>query len=248
MKCVCTLLFGILISFCDQSLSQAFAPPAQPQKGFLIDSNPQGATVYIESEVIGKTPCQLGFDLSGEYRMWAFKKGYQNWTYTIDFNEKSIKSIYFYLAPKTRSKAFWRSFIVPGWGQHYSDRFMQSKLILVLQLCSLATLGFAEKYYRDQSHAFDSRKAEYELAQKSVVLEPKAWQSLSSAHQSVKDAEQVRLICVGAAVGIYLFNLFDAAAHFPKNFRQIEFMPAVTSAAKVTDMGVRINVNMPLAK
>jgi hypothetical protein len=220
-------------------------PVTNRSKGFFIDSSPQGATVYIENDVIGKTPCRFSFELSGQYKLWANKKGYENWSYYVNFNEKSIKSIFFYLVPKTVNSALLRSVMLPGWGQYYSDRKMHSRLMIALQLSSLASLAFAEQYYRNRRSAYNSHLVSYQFAGKSIMQESSAWQQLQRSHDDFTGAHRMRIICAAATFSVYLYNLLDAVVHFPHNFRQIEFMPS-TPSANISGFGGRVNVSLSL--
>jgi len=245
MSRIYLLLLGMIGTFASGLSGQAIVG-ADPAKGFVIDSNPKGATVYIENEVIGKTPCPFSFAISGRYRLWAYKKGYENWSQNFTFNEKSIQSIFFKLTPKTRSRALLRSLVLPGWGQGYSDRKMGGRLLLGLQLGSLASLAVADKQYRKHRDDYKSQYATYEGLSKSISQEPKAWQQLQHAYDQADDAHRMRNLVAGAALAVYLINLVDVLANFPRNFRQIEFIPTLSPGSSPSGPAGKISVNFSL--
>lgn len=214
-----------------------------PNKGFLIDSSPQGATVFIENEVIGKTPCRFSFDLSGTYRLWASKKGYESWDYQINFSEKSVRTIFFYLTPKISRYALWRSMLLPGWGQHYSEQKLKSNIIAGLQLASVASLLIAEYNYQDRSDRYSSELKSYQLTSRNFATEPQAWQKLQTSHDDVAGARRTRNICAGATAAIYVINVLDSYFKFPRNLRQIEIVPLPGSGTDISAKGSGIQLS-----
>jgi hypothetical protein len=227
------IMLLIMAGLCSIAVSQTSTSPVVT-KGFTIDSSPQGATVYIENEVIGKTPCRFSFDLSGTYKLWASKKGYENWNYQINFSEKSVRTIFFYLTPKISRYALWRSMVLPGWGQHYSDQKIKSNLIIGLQLTSLASVALSQYVYGNRHDDYKTDLSNYQLASHNFATETQAWQKLQKSHDDLSSARQTRNVCVAACAAIYLYNVLDSYLNFPRNLRQIEIVPMSGSGTDVS--------------
>jgi hypothetical protein len=230
---IAATLLLIVVGFYSLAIGQASTSPVV-SKGFLIDSNPQGATVFIENEVIGKTPCRFSFDLSGTYRLWANKKGYENWNYQINFSEKSVRTIFFYLTPKISRYALWRSMVLPGWGQQYSERKIKSNVIIGVQLASLASLVVSEYVYRNRYDEYKSELNNYQITSRNFATEAQAWQKLQKSHDDLHNARQTRYVCAAATAAIYLYNVLDSYVNFPRNLRQIEIAPLSGSGTDVS--------------
>ena len=219
----------------------------QENKGFLIQSQPGGATVLIEDEIIGKTPCTFPYQLAGKYRLFAEKRGYESVSREIDFSTRKIETITFMLSPKTRGKAVLRSFFVTGWGQNYSEQPLKGRILMGLQAACLLSLGYThqrclhfEDVYRVQLDSCRISSLKYDR-------EAAAWQRLHSAHQDWKQADQWRQAMLYTAIGLHALNFLDALFIFPKNLRQIEFLAAPgVSQPLPAGSGFTISYTVPL--
>jgi len=193
-------------------------------KGFLIDSQPQGATVFIENEVIGKTPCWFPYELSGRYKIWAEKRGYENWSRTLDFGNRPLSSLRFSLGAKNRKKAAWRSTLIPGWGQIYSEQKTKGKAFLTLQMAALVTLGFAQSGYSGRLDDYNQSLETYRRLGGSPTTQSEAWSDLKDAKKELDSSQRVRNVLLYSAAAIYAVNLLDAFFLFPRDLRQIEIL------------------------
>lgn len=213
--------------------------------GFFINSQPEGATIHIEGEVIGKTPCWFPYNITGKYRLKAEKSGYEKWSKIIDFGNEIQDSIALTLAPKKHARAFSRSLLIPGWGQNYSEQKVKSKVFLTLQLTSLLSLGVTHLYYENCIDEYDTQVNEYNLARKSFTLESKAWKDVTSAHSRLENAFKYRKIALYTTIGIYALNVLDALFFFPKNLRGIDIygQPISHSAISIDGYSVVLSYN-----
>jgi hypothetical protein len=204
-------------------------------KGFLIDSQPQGANVHIENEIIGKTPCWFPYELSGRYKIWTEKRGYENQSRTIDFGKRPLTSIGFKLSAKNGFKAALRSMVITGWGQSYSEQNLKGKVFLSLQVATLLSVGYAQYTYNQRFDDYNKGLQRYDLSSKYVSVEQQAWADVTEAHKKLDDAYQLRQTLLYAAAAVYAVNVIDAILFFPKNLRQIEILgfpmskPAISS-------------------
>ncbi len=219
----------------------------QEAKGFLIESQPGGATVSIEGEIIGKTPCSFPYQLAGKYRLFAEKRGYESVSREIDFGARKIETITFMLSPKTQSKAMLRSFFVTGWGQNYSEQPLKGKIFMGLQGACLIGLGVAHVrslHYEDEHRL---RQDAYRVASLQLDQEEAAWQAVQSSFEDWRQADQWRRAMIYAAAGVHLINFLDAILVFPKSLRQIEFLAAPGAGQSVPQgNGFSISYSIPL--
>lgn len=225
---------------------QAQGDPAAT-KGFMIESRPSGATVTIEGEIIGKTPCSFPYQLSGRYRLYAEKRGYETVSRDIDFGARKIETITFMLTPKTRTWAVARSLVFTGWGQDYSEQKLKSRIFMALEGACLVTAGVAHERCLRYEDVYQSRMDTYRIASLSLEQEAAAWQEVRTAYDDWKEMNQWRRTMLYAAAGVHLINFLDAIFIFPKSLRQIEFLAAPGSGqAPAGGNGFTISYTIPL--
>ncbi len=215
-------------------------------RGFLVDSQPQGAIVHIENEVIGTTPCWFPYELAGRYRIWAEKRGYENWSRRLEFGNRPLSSLRFSLTAKNRSRATWRSMLIPGWGQFYSERKTKGKAFLTLQLAALVTLGFAQSTYGSRQDDYDHSLEEYQRLNGSPTSQPYAWRELTHAEKELDSARRVRNVLLYSVAAIYAANVLDAFFLFPHNLRQIEILGRPLQKVEVSFGQNRITLSWTL--
>lgn len=215
------------------------------QKGFMIESQPSGATVTIEGEIIGKTPCTFPYQLSGRYRLYAEKKGYETVSREIDFGARKTETITFILPPKTRGKAVLRSAVMTGWGQSYTEQKIKSRTFLAMQGLSLATAAIMHERCNHYKGVYEDELIAYEKASYILENEPKAWQNLQRAHDRWANTDSWRRSMLYFSAGLHVVNILDALFVFPKNLRQIEILAAPVQAAP-NGSGFTISYSIPL--
>ncbi|HNW60188.1 MAG TPA: PEGA domain-containing protein [bacterium] len=216
-------------------------------KGFLIESRPSGATVTIEGEIIGKTPCTFPYQLSGRYRLFAEKRGFETVSRDIDFGARKIDKITFLLSPKTRKWAAARSLVMTGWGQKYSEQIIKSRVFFALEASSLAALGYAHDRAQHFNTLYTSELDQYARTSTSMEKEAAGWKRLNTAYDDWKKMDRLRRAMIYTAAGVHALNLLDALFVFPKNLRQIEFLAQPgTGSALPESSGFMISYTIPL--
>ena len=114
--------------------------PAQEQAPIntQVVANPAGSIIYLEGEygLAGRTPYTILKNLKGTYRIRAKKWGYETYTGLYEFRPGVSQRISVNLTKKTRSRAAFRSLILPGWGQRYSDQPAKGWIITTWSLTS----------------------------------------------------------------------------------------------------------------
>jgi hypothetical protein len=238
------ILFGIILLI-TSLIGQIHAQPTNiPRMGFYIDSSPQGATVYIEGELVGKTPCWFPHDIAGRYKLVAERSGFENWVGWITFGAARIDSITLKLHPKRLGKAALRSLVLPGWGQRYSERPASGWVFSGLYIASLAGLGFTHYQYEtkldDYNHALDR----YNMESMYFEREAKAWAEVTAAHSDLDDAFNTRRVLLYTVGAIYLVNMLDTVVNFPKTLRHFDFVtPPITNRSSSVAGGIRLSFN-----
>lgn len=236
----------LLILLCSPGSTLRAQGNQDAAKGFMIESRPSGATVTIEGEIIGKTPCSFPYQLSGRYRLYAEKRGYETVSRDIDFGARKIETITFMLTPKTRKMAVARSLVFPGWGQDYTEQKTKSRILQVLEGGAMLSLAYAHNQFTQRQDEYNARVADYRSASRQLALEPEAWLAVRRAHDRYQQAETWRRAALFSLAGLHAFNFLDALFVFPKKLRQIEFLADPGTSGPASDgSGFTISYTLP---
>lgn len=231
-----------LVAFC--LLWQSPAANAQSNGNVVINSSPQGALVTIigEFHLSGVTPVKFDVPLSGKYDIIVTREGYETYKSTSYFSESQNSQLDITLKKKTRTKAFFRSAIIPGWGQRYYGNSKKSTVI------TLGAIGAIAGYLIVKDD-YDTKVDEYNDARRAYT-EATQWDDLVRLEADVRhfqgkanDAEDKVNIMIAAAAGIYVFNLLDTILFFPEHSSYSEYK-AITAAPSLQDdrVGVTFSV------
>ena len=211
-------------------------------KGIIISSVPQGTMVYLkgEFEFYGRTPLVLPYRLYGKYRIKAFKSGYESINTVYDFTGEKGGTFMVKLRPKTRTKAFARSLLFPGWGQYYSNRKTSGTLFLTATMAALFGLAKDQSRYQKALSEYDQALVRFRQENNSYEDQKAAFDDLQNAITRVKNSRNQRNISAGILAGIWLLNALESMLFFPDFSTQIEFFNDF--AAKADIRGVNFGV------
>lgn len=211
----------------------------------LINTDPQGSLVRLTGELTlsGVSPVKFDRSLSGRYQIEVVREGYERYRDAAYFSETQSSQIDIKLIPKTRTKAFLRSLIVPGWGQRYSGNKTKSAAFAVGTFASLAGYLFVKGDYDSKVDDYNARKKAFEDATLWSDL-PQLEAQLIDAQRKANDAEDVVNIVTVVTAGIYAFNLLDSFLFFPEfdKFTEYKAITAVPDIG-IDNVGVRLSVN-----
>jgi hypothetical protein len=190
---------------------------AQNQGNLQITTTPPGALVTLQGDMSlsGITPVAFDRLLAGRYRVEVTRDGFERYRSTEYLSESLATNLNITLTPKTRIKAFFRSLVIPGWGQRYYGNATKSTFLLLGTVTAAAGYVIIKDDYDSKVDDYNARLADRAAATK--------WEDLAGLNREVRDAqkrandaEDNLNIVTGVAVGIYLFNLLDAILLFPE--------------------------------
>jgi len=218
-------------------LFSASSIPAQNFPGVTIKSNPEGALAQLKGEydMSAITPFSLSAGIIGDFKMKVTKPGYETWKGDIDLPTPG-NLFEINLNKRSRAKAGLRSFIIPGWGQLYSERKFNGFSFMILEAAAGASFIIAKT-------RFDNRKTDYDLALDSYhnAQTPEETANLQlildESQNDMDDAESIKNTVLAVGVGIWAYNLIDALMFFPK-YNPV--YPTVTSL----DNGLALKMNI----
>ncbi|PKK84562.1 MAG: hypothetical protein CVT49_03020 [candidate division Zixibacteria bacterium HGW-Zixibacteria-1] len=190
---------------------------AQEASGFSVVTKPTGAEVFIAGDkvVSGVTPVNFQQALEGNYRVSIKKDGYETYKSSLFLQSGIGRSLNITLKPKTRFKAFSRSFFIPGWGQTYADQKFKGGLFFVATAGALASFLIADNEYDDKVGIYDDYFDRYD-AMTSIGDKEQFYPILAEARKDAYDAETIRRVTIGAAIAVWGLNLLDVIFFFPE--------------------------------
>jgi len=191
---------------------------AQPSNGgFTVNSNPTGAEVLLKGDLIisGISPVSFTQGMQGKYKVIVRKYGYETYNSSVYLQSDKATSLNVQLTPKTRFKAVARSFIIPGWGQYYSEQKFKGSCLFVFALGAVAGYFIADADYDDKVNHYENVLSRYHRA---TLYDEKMslYNELSSARKETYDAENMRRITIGATIAVWGLNLLDLFFSFPE--------------------------------
>jgi hypothetical protein len=222
---------------------------AQPEaaKGLDVRSYPQGAQVTLTGEVMvsGITPATFNHTLVGDYKLELRKYGYETYRTHVTLDPAKLTEINVRLSPKTRFKAAARSFIIPGWGQRYTDQKSKGLLFTALAVGSVAAYLIADHDFDDKREVLNDRLRQYDRAYRSGSYDEvvRSYDELDAAQGEAYDAENTRRITIGAVVGVWCLNLVDALFFFPEERTTFSVKGlAVGSSGRPGEVGLSVSM------
>ncbi len=210
--------FGVLcLGMLVWTHTSVLAQEADSGDSFLnIVSNPGGATVQLKGDynLIVTTPASVYQRLNGEYKIGAFRRGYERWSSRVWFRQGNPRQLVIELKPKTRIKAGLRSLLIPGWGQFYCDEKTKSFMMGISTLGAVVAYVFVDNYYSNKYD--DYNRANNELGSARNIEDWKKYRQLLDERQrEAYDAENLRNVTLGIVVGAWAYNILDAVLFFP---------------------------------
>ncbi len=185
--------------------------------GFTVNSNPSGAEVLLKGDLIisGVSPVSFTQGLQGQYRVIVRKYGYETYKSSVYLQPEKQMNLSVQLKPKTRFKALARSFLVPGWGQFYSEQKFKGGCFFALTAGAVAAFFVADADYDDKVLHYENTLSRY---QRATVYDEKRslYQDLSAARKETYDAENIRRIIIGVAIAAWGLNVLDLLFSFPE--------------------------------
>ncbi|GEM_PF-510678 len=198
-----------------------------------INSNPKGVEVVLsgEVEVSAVAPCRIVQNLTGDFKVTAFKPGYEDWKSEFFIPPGGNYSLNIKLSRKTKFKAAFRSILMPGWGQFYSGRKFEGVMLGLASLSSAGATLIINKYYNDKYDEYRSARTDYNCASSADEAEL-LYKVYSDKHRDVYNAETLLRTAAGVTIGLWVYNILDSILFFP-DYRAgtiAGFEPSIQSA------------------
>ena len=171
-----------------------------------------GMRVYYNGEYLGETPLQVEYkQVSAGSHTFEFKRDHceSSGIKRFALNDQQTIRLKHDPVPKSKGKAALRSFILPGFGQFYSEKKLKGTVFLVSELASLGYLAYSYSNH-------NTKKQEYEDALEAYtnVYTPQqeldAWDVIESTHTDYSRARDQLSTAFIIPVAIHAVNVLDA--------------------------------------
>ncbi|MDZ7368169.1 MAG: DUF5683 domain-containing protein [candidate division KSB1 bacterium] len=248
------ILLNIMLN--DAQLAKAQSSPYATEAGRSNDaafeariqvlSRPIGAEVALDGEysMVGRTPYTISHFLRGSYRIRAAKPGYETWEADYVFNGRGDDKLSIKLTPKSRYKALWRSMLVPGWGQAYSDHQTRGAIIGLMQLGAAGVLFYQDSKYSEALNDYNAALKNFQTNQKDQEGQADLIAQVGARRAVLDNAYETRqrwLIVTGL---IYAYNVADALLFFPSyRDRALELGLTLDRKPELRSSAVKLNLN-----
>lgn len=192
-----------------------------------ISSTPQGAQVWLDGQLLAERTPILDFQQqSGTYQLVLRLNGCEEFAGPIEV-VRPATNIEKVLRPATplpipddlpgditRGPAIRRSMVLPGWGQFYKGQSTKGKVLLGAAglTTGLAIYGYLQRDSR--LDAYQEARADY-LAAVSGAEINRTYAIYQEKTDAVRRSENLRDFGFYALIGVYVFNVVDAALGFP---------------------------------
>lgn len=184
-------------------------------KGSLsVSGGPSGAAIRIGGRLAGELPLE-NYELDGgNYTIQVTAKGYETTSKMVNIAPNQRKELSVKLTRKSNSKAFVSSLFVPGLGQHYLEKKGRAVLFPLLEVGAIAGAVIFNSQYNNSIQEYNDIRNSYSTAINQTEIDTYYYQ-MTSKYDDIESAEKMRNIFIGAAAGIWLWNVLDAALFGP---------------------------------
>lgn len=192
--------------------SNAFAQNEPPPQGVFIVGDPPETTIRLLGayQFIGKTPFTISQNLSGNYTLIASMRGYESKSIEIVLGNQPVRTIMIKLQPLSRSKAAFRSLVLPGWGQRYKGADGRGLLFTGLAIGAGVGALVTHQNYRSAVDDAEQAQRRFEEVQHDFTAAQAALNAWQHAHRKVEESYDDRRRALLITAAVWSLNFLDA--------------------------------------
>jgi TolB-like protein len=194
---------------------QSVVSPSLVPAKLSVMGKPNGALLTLNKKNIGAIPLIEYKVYPGTHTLKVKIAGYEDARYSIKLLPAEEKLLNIALLPKRKSTAIFRSMMFPGLGQQYAEKHSRAIFYPLLELSAIGGAFWANNKHNKAVDEYESAKEKYLLAiaqdeidQERIVMNDK--------YNLVTTAKTQRTIFIGAAVGIWIWNIVDSIIWEPE--------------------------------
>jgi hypothetical protein len=174
-----------------------------------INSNPIESEIEISEEFYGFLPIHEKELKAGIYNLDVSKEGFESEHLIINLDPGEYREINVHLTPMTYNKIFYRSLIFPGIGQIYADKKVKGYLFTFSEIAAIGGAIYMNNKLSDESKIYTDLYNQYQnsLNEEEVI---RLHDAVEDSYNKVQQYETYRNVLIGAAIAIWLGNIYDA--------------------------------------
>ena len=190
-------------------------------KGALsVTGTPAGAAIVLNDRLIGSLPLTNYQADGGSYALTVNAKGYEKYKQPVTLSPNQTTSVHIKLVKKTNRQAVVRSLFIPGSGQGYLEKKGRAVLFPFLEIGAISgALLFNNKFHSAVADYNDARER-YTSAVEQTEID-RYYHQMETHYDEIESAERMRTVFIGAAVGVWLWNVVDAALFGPETDKNV---------------------------
>ena len=216
-------------------------------EGILSFSNlPRNSLISIDGEQIGSTPLKNINLEQGRYIVEVGIPGYEKLpAFDLNVDSSMVYSLTLpRLVPKTKTKAFMRSAVLPGWGQRYFEQPRKSIGIGSSALTATLFCLYNQMEYNRLSADYDQAVLDYQNSITNLDTRANHMLNIYDQLSANQRHSNVGVVLLG---GVYAWNLVDIFIATPFNksgsFSQSNIEPEVKVGITPTGAQLKIGIN-----
>ncbi len=207
-------------------------------KGHLILNNlTPGSEVFIDGRKTDQGANEFKVPI-GVHNVEIERSGYESKTYNYISQENKSKSVNGILSRKTNGNALWRSILLPGWGQAYQEKSVQTWLYPILVAGGMGGSYLMVNNYNTAVDDYDKARELYLEAFSDEDIN-RTRTTMDKAYDDVESAENTRNIMFIATGAIWLWNVLDTVI-LPPGYKNKMALSARSEDNKIL-AGVNVN-------
>ena len=184
-----------------------------------VSGLPYGADLTINNLPVGVIPYRDTKVFWGRYNVTAHHIGYYSEEVETEIGSYDPRHIEIVLKRKSPGLAAFFSFVIPGWGQSYSEHWKRALAFPIIVSSAISWSVFADREYSTALDTYDDRRKEYF---ESLSLSQEIDITRLAMDDALDEANQKRLIgftAVSISTALWIFNVMDAYMSFPPAIR-----------------------------
>ena len=195
-------------------------------RGLNVQFKHLDPTQWMESNFEKRLPIRSAKFYRGTYEIDINKIGYEKYHDRFDLASGDFPEIEIDLKPKRKTKAFFRSLIIPGrgqlytWDEEHSGRLWAGMTYFVSTvICAGASISSWNDYFSAEDDYLRS-KLDYQTAVMIDEIDSKQLIMTKNYDEMVVKKDKATIF-TGVTLGIWLFNAIDAVLFFPSDYKHL---------------------------
>ena len=203
-----------------------------------INGLPAGADISVDGKEISPETSEFILPV-GPHTVCIEKSGFKNMTVDIELQSEQIHSMNVVLMPKRKTDAFFRSLVIPGWGQAYQEKTVRA-WIYPMAVLGLGTTSFImTNKYNDKVDNYNEIRRAYSEAFDPDELN-RLRQQMDDAYKQVEESERIRNIFYVSTGLVWIWNILDTII-LPPDW-ETNIKPVSDTNGSIILIGLSINM------